>query len=205
MIDRLIRPRLTAKAFHRAILLAAALLTSLALSSAALAGPGAHGPNGEHLDAPSGAAVPGESAPKFVTQTDLFEVVGTLREDELSIFVSRFATNEPVLGASLEIETGNLKATATFHEDAGDYSVTDAPMLEALSAEGTHAVVLTILAGDEADLLDASLTVASHADHAEHEQPIWPWLVGGLAAFAAFVAFWFSHIRRSRPLAGAST
>jgi len=171
----------------------------------ASAAPGAHGPNGEHLDAPAGPAVSGESAPKFVTQSDLFEVVGTVRADELSIFVSRFATNEPVLGASLEIETGKLKATAVFYEDAGDYSVTDAPMLEALSAEGPHALVLTIISGDEADLLDASLTVAPHTDHEEHDHPIWPWLIGGLAALVAGAALWLAISRRARTLSGATT
>jgi len=205
VFERLVWPRPGARVLRRAIRLAASLLTYLSLAGAASAAPGAHGPNGEHLDAPTAAAVSGDSAPKFVTQSDLFEVVGTLRPDELSIFISRFATNEPVLGASLEIETGKLKATAVFHEDAGDYAITDAPMLEALSADGTHALVLTIISGDEADLLDASLIVAPHAEHADHDHPVWPWLLGGLTALAAGAGLWFARSRRSRTFVGAPT
>ncbi len=134
---------------------------ALALAvSAALAGPGAHGPGGEHLDAPAGAAV-AHGVPRVEASTEAFELVGQLYEGELSLLIDRFETNEPVLGAQVEVESGGLKAVATFHADHGDYAVDDARLLALLSQPGEHALVFTVVKGQESDLLDGTLV---HAD-----------------------------------------
>jgi hypothetical protein len=123
------------------------------------AGPGAHGPGGEHLDAPQATASAGAAAPRLEAQTDLFELVARLGGGELSILIDRYATNEPVLNASVEVESGGLKAKAKFHADHGDYAVDDAALLKRLSTAGEHALVITVQAGTEADLLDGTLVV----------------------------------------------
>lgn len=148
-------------------LLAGGIL-AFSLTSAALAGPGAHGPGGEHLDGPAASGVTLSALPRFETRSDLFEVVGEFHGDELSLFVDRFATNEPVIGASVEVESGGHKGLATFHADLGDYSVTEPALLAALKAPGEHALVLTIVAGDDTDLLDGSLTVGEAILDDEH-------------------------------------
>ena len=54
----------------------AALAFLLILSSAgAWAAPGAHGPNGEHLDAPSAAAGSASTAPRMEARSESFELV----------------------------------------------------------------------------------------------------------------------------------
>ena len=134
---------------------------ALALAaSTALAGPGAHGPGGEHLDAPASAAAAG-GVPRVEASTEAFELVGQLYEGELSLLIDRFETNEPVLGAQVEVESGGLKAVATFHADHGDYAVDDARLLALLSQPGEHALVFTVVKGQESDLLDGTLV---HAD-----------------------------------------
>ena len=149
------------------------------------AGPGAHGPNGEHLDTPTtGHANAMQASLQIEAKSDLFELVATLTGGELSIFIDRFATNEPVLQAQVEVESGALKAKAKFHANMGDYAIDDPAMLKKLSTPGEHPLVITVLAGKDSDLLDAVLRVpASSAVHDHGIHWAW-WALGALATFA---------------------
>jgi len=187
----------------------ARLLTafSLLIGEMALASPGAHGPNGEHLDtSPSG--VPSKtSAPRLEAKSELFELVAQLGGGELSILIDRYDTNEPVLKANVEVESGQLKATAKFHEDLGDYAVDDPAMLKLLSTPGEHPLVITVLAGQNSDLLDGVLQVGvtpeqdskhEHSHDAAHA-PHWErWALGALVVLAAVLSWrWRSHVKPS--------
>lgn len=153
------------------------LLLSLSVMSAALASPGAHGPNGEHLDG-AVATAGGDALPRIETFTESFELVGQLSGGELSIMIDRYETNEPVLGGTLEIEYKGLKAPAKFHADLGDYSIDDPTLLAALSKPGSHALLFTLIAGDETDLLEGTLVVgAVHAEEQKHVNA-WAWVLG---------------------------
>lgn len=140
----------------------AAALSALLLvaSVSAVAGPGAHGPNGEHLDAPTTVRA-ASSLPRVETQTEAFELVAELRASALVVLVDRYLTNEPVLGARLDVEVGALKAVAAFRPEQGDYAVTDAAMLKALAAPGEHGLVFTLVAGADSDLLDGTLVTSA--------------------------------------------
>ena len=141
---------------------ATAIALLLLVSLPAAAGPGAHGPNGEHLDAPT--TVRAVSAlPRVDAHTEAFELVAELRTSELVILIDRYESNEPVLGARLEVERGALKAVAAFRAEQGDYAVTDAAMLKALAAPGEHGLVFTLVAGSDTDLLDGTLVVPAKA------------------------------------------
>jgi hypothetical protein len=136
----------------------AVLAFFLTLSSAAAwASPGAHGPNGEHLDSPTVAIGSTSAAPRMEARSESFELVAHLWGNELSMLINRFETNEPVLKAQVEVETGALKAVAQFHEDLGDYAVDDPAFLKALNMPGAHPLVVTILTGKESDLLEGTL------------------------------------------------
>lgn len=140
-------------------------LASVVLATACLAAwaaPGAHGPGGEHLDTPAAAgAGAGAGGSRVEAQSDLFEMVATLRGGELSVLIDRFATNAPVLNAQVEVQSGALKAKAMFHADIGDYAVDDLAFLKALARPGEHALVVTVVAGNESDLLGATLIIAA--------------------------------------------
>lgn len=166
----------------------------------ALAGPGAHGPGGEHLDAPVTAAAAAGSQPRVEASSDLFELVGQLYAGELSLLIDRFETNEPVLDAQVEVESGGLKAIAKFHADHGDYAVDDARLLALLRQPGEHALVFTIVKGQESDLLDGTLSpAAATALVDEHDIGLGAGgrlaLVIGAVALAAGAA-WFLRRRR---------
>jgi hypothetical protein len=187
---------------NRYPLAAAALAAALLAALPVQAGPGAHGPNGEHLDGPATAHATTGAVPRVETYSEAFELVATLSGDELSVLIDRYETNEPVLDATVEIEFEGHSAKAKFHDDHGDYAVADEAFLKALSAPGEHALVFTITAGDQADLLDGVLKVTpegvaaaeghghshGHAggaadDHAPTSRLTW--LAGALAVLSA--------------------
>ena len=58
------------------------------------------------------------------------------------------------------MEAAGRKATAKFHADRGDYAIDDAAFLQALSRPGEHALVFTVVAGEDSDLLDGTLAVS---------------------------------------------
>lgn len=189
-------------------LLAAAAMALLLANPAALAAPGAHGPNGEHLDGPATMRA-ASSLPRVEAKSEAFELVAELRAGELAILVDRYDSNEPVLGAKLEVESGSLKAAATFRAEQGDYVVTDAAMLKALAAPGEHGLVFTLVDGKDSDLLDGTLVGTAaraaasakddhgHAhggdDHGhDHELERAAWIGAGVAALGLIggVAWW---------------
>lgn len=143
---------------HLRAVAATALL--LLATAPALAAPGAHGPNGEHLDAPAPMRA-ASSPPRVEAHTEAFELVAELRAGELVILVDHYESNEPVLGARLEVESGALKAVAAFRPEQGDYAVTDAALLKALSEPAEHGLVFTLVAGPDSDLLDGTLVSAA--------------------------------------------
>lgn len=198
--------------------LAPAALALLVAASPAFAGPGAHGPNGEHLDA-APTVQAGPALPRVEAHTEAFELVAELRAAELVVVVDRYETNEPVLGAQLEIESGGVKARAAFRPEQGDYAVTDAALLQALAAAGEHGLVFTLVAGSESDLLDGILVTAAaqadqghhHGGHGDdhghdhhHELERAAWIGGGIAALGLLGGFAWRRRRRSiSRLAGA--
>jgi hypothetical protein len=178
------------------------ILPLLFASAAAWASPGAHGPNGEHLDAPGGH-VHNDAGPRIETFTESFELVGHLQDGELSVLIDRYETNEPVLNGNLEVEFNGIKAPAKFHADHGDYVVDDAKFLEVLSKPGKHSLIFTLNAGEESDLLEGTLNVsANDAEHGHaHDDThamgtLKAWAVGGSLLAVALVAIVIAMLRR---------
>lgn len=166
----------------------------------ALAGPLAlaHGdePHGDEAHAPLGST---GGLPRFEAASDAFEVVGRLETDGFTLYVNRFKTNEPVSKAELELESGELKATAAYDAAQDNYRVADGAFVKAISQPGTHALVVTLTAGSEADLLEGSLDVATPSTEAHDGAPSFRGLiVGGLlgAALLAGVALARRRARR---------
>ena len=163
-----------------------------------LAAPGAHGPNGEHLDAPGGVqAGAASSIPHMEAATEDFELTAKLYGEELSVLLDRFATNEPVLNAKVELEYRGIKAVGQFHADHGDYSITDVHLLKALSQPGKHPLLFTVLAGNDSDLIEGTLEVPMTAAHAHGPAINWLWLIVAALLLAALAVVAIVHRRRS--------
>jgi hypothetical protein len=181
--------------------LPAAFVAAFSLCAGAFAGPGAHGPGGEHLDERAPVLSAGNTVPRVEAKSELFELVARIEGGALSILIDRYDTNEPVLGAAVEVESGPLKEKAVFRREQGDYAVTNAKLLEALSAPGSHAIVFTVNAGKDSDLLDGALQVrhpegnGGQGYFSLRRPAVW---IGLAAAILVAAAAIFLAIRRRR-------
>ena len=176
---------------------ASALLLVFALTLQAPALAGGDASDGHAHDA-APAATSGPALPRFSAQSDLFEVVGVLNSGELSMLIDRYDSNEPVLGAKVEVESGSFKAEVPFHADLGDYALPAEPF----NKPGTYPITLTITAGDQTDLLAGELVVPDvvAANASEAHGSHWPERLGwALAAvLMAAAALWALRQIRSR-------
>ena len=126
------------------------------------AGPG-------HGDKPT--TVAGTASPRVTSHSDLFELVGVVDKGEMMIFLDRYATNEPVKDAKIEVEIGNVNGVAAAQAD-GSYLFKN----DVLAKPGELAVSFTVVAGKDADLLAGDLKIGNLvADHTD-ETADKPWL-----------------------------
>ena len=164
----------------------------------AWAGPGAHGPGGEHLDAPAPVLSAGQSVPRAEAKSESFELVARVEAGMLSILIDRFDTNEPVLDATVEVESGPVKSKAVFRRESGDYAITSAELLKRLAEPGSHPLVFTVTTPKDSDLLEGTMLVANPGGetHAHSYATIAAWIVGALVPVSA--AALFIRARRSK-------
>jgi membrane fusion protein, heavy metal efflux system len=188
-------------------LLTAAALSGLLISypQGALAGPG-H----DHGGAP--AAASGTASPRFSAVSEAFELVGILNDKQLTLYLDRFETNEPVKNAKIELEFGGTKVPVQSNA-LGYYEAT----LAAAPKPGVIPVVITITAGKESDLLAGDLDLHAEAKplpgaavgkdahgHAHDEKGhVHSWkeylpLAGGIAAGLAVLALLFKRFKGRR-------
>ncbi len=102
------------------------------------------------------AAITTPMAPRADAQSEQFELVAVARGDTLTIYLDRFATNQPVTGASLDIDTpsGTLKPLET------------APGVYVAAVQlhpGAHDLAITITADVSVDLLTTTLRIPEAA------------------------------------------
>lgn len=104
------------------------------------------------------AATPATAAatarPAFEAHSELFELVGRVTNDRLTLTLDRWASNEPVSGARIEIEVGGKPLLAEAQPD-GSYALDAAPF----AAPATYPLTILIDTGDESDLLAADFVV----------------------------------------------
>lgn len=127
-------------------------------------------------------AAPATAAPRAEAVSDELEVVAAAAAGRLLIYVDRFATNEPVTGASVEVIEGD-QTTAATEINAGIYAIagwTRPP--------GTVALTVAIDAGGISDLLPVNLEIPTPTDPAAAAVSPTVWVVVGQTATIAAVA-----------------
>ncbi|PVY56323.1 MULTISPECIES: hypothetical protein [unclassified Simplicispira] len=121
-------------------------------------------------------------APRAEAQTDAFELVATLEQDRLVLTIDRFDTNEPVVGAQVEVDTGTEQVSA-HPSSPGVYWIPQG----GIGQPGRHPLTFTIETDDSADLLTATLEVpppvAIAAATVEPARSM-AWGLGGIALLA---------------------
>lgn len=144
-----------------------------------------------------GAAQAAEITTRSEAQTELFELVATSGNGQLTVFLDRFASNAPVTDAQVEVESGAWKAIVPAAGD-GSYRV-KAPQF---AKPGSYPLMFTVQAGADADLIETTLVVAEAATPDAAAQPDsvrLMWLVGAaLASLAALLGF--AHLFKRRRL-----
>lgn len=146
-----------------------------------------------HDDFPLAAA--GQNvAPRFAATGDAVEVVGALQDGQLWLYVSRFATNAPWSGLSIEVERdgGGVRAEPVAE---GVYRI---PAGE-LEENGLHAVVMTLHGEGLDELLMAQLAIENAPER--EVEPSWRQMSMGLSLLVAAVVIHLLHgwrVRRRR-------
>jgi hypothetical protein len=115
----------------------------------------------DHGEAPAAAA--GPAMPRFAATSDLFELVGVLDGQKLSLYLDHAGDNSPVKEAQLELDMAGTPVPVTRVAEGEFQAALAAPL-----AEGVSPVTATVVAGSDTDLLAGEIDVhaATHA-HAE--------------------------------------
>ncbi|MBI5331395.1 MAG: hypothetical protein HZB71_12375 [Betaproteobacteria bacterium] len=166
----------------------AGLLQGVILLTAAFTLPAwGHGGEDHSHEGDKPAAVAVQTTPRTTTATEEFELVAALEGKNLTLYLDRYASNEPVAQAQVEVESGALKAVAK-ETAPGVYTLPG----DRLAAPGKHALVITVQAGEVSDLLTATLEVAPPAAAVVQTGAGRGWLLGGGAALLLALAggFW---------------
>ena len=172
------------------------LAMTATLMSSALAGGDSSDGHSHGTAAPVVPMPMNAASTRLTSQTDQFELVGVLEGKVLTMYLDQFATNTPVSKAQIEVASGSWKATATEIAPA-IYTVS----ADAWTQTGRYPLTLTVLAGDETDLMDATLEVgASVATTTTAPLTLYPgkWVIWSVAAVLLLAALGLLAVRRRK-------
>ena len=148
----------------------------------------------DHGDAP--AATGGPALPRFTAVSELFELVGVVNGKQITLYLDRFADGDPVKDAKLELELGGVKVPVESHAE-GEFKATLGQELK----PGVVAVAVTVMAGEESDLLAGELDLHDETAVAEAHRHDWKktltWSIAGLAGLVLLIAI-AQRVRASR-------
>ena len=139
------------------------------------------------------------SVPRAEAQTSDFELVIEQQGPSLLLFLDRFASNEPVTDAQVEVQSSDTQATAT-QVGTGTYRVAG----DAWTRPGTHALTISVQTPDTADLLSATLDIPAPVAATPVEKAGKTllagravWIVAGATLLCVFIVFAWVRRRRS--------
>lgn len=175
----------------RAILLVACVTMSLQPAAG-------HAHEGHDGAAPTASAMPGANIPRIEAQSDLFEIVGVVQNGLMTLFLDRYATNEPVIDAKIDIEAGPLKGSAQANAN-GTYTFRHV----ALAHPGQFPITFTITAGRDGDLLAGDLVIVDPEAAAAHPSADpwwkhWSWVAATFVVVAGITIAWWLRRKRVR-------
>ena len=161
---------------------------ALTFALSALAHAGGDDSDGHSHGEAAAPAMTVAGAPRASAETEEFELVAVLEGKKLTLYLDRFATNEPVADAQIEVDSSTLKAAAT-QVAPGVYSLPG----EAFAKPGKYPLAISVQAGDSSDLLTVTLDLPQSVAGAAPVNSWSNWAAGGAAgalllAGAALVA-----------------
>lgn len=180
--------------------LALAMLTTLAFWLA----PAHAGEGHDHGEAPATEAA-SQALPRFSAVSEDFELVGVLAGRQLTLYLDRAATNEPVREAAIELDIGGRVVQASPAPE-GTFV---ASLPEALP-EGSTPVTATVTAAGQSDLLagDIDIHAAATGDEGHSHLSGWrragAWGLGALLIAGVLALLWRKRSMRSSRMGGAA-
>ncbi len=151
--------------------------------------------DGHSHEAPAPAPIPVSQGvtPRAATATDEFEVVTSLEGKKLVVYVDRFASNEPVTQAKVEIEGAGLKGVAS-ETTPGTYVLDVATPLP----PAKHPLTISIEASDSIDLLTATLDTSASMTTEVQTHGWSEWVVWALSGALLLVTGILFAVRRHK-------
>jgi hypothetical protein len=157
----------------------------IATTGAAWAGPG-------HDHGDEAPANGGMASPRLHAHSDLFELVGIVDQGQMTVYLDRYASNEPLHDARIEFESGAQQGVAQPQAD-GSYLI----KFDALAQAGQLPFSFTVTAGTDTDLLAADLDLGEpHAHEAAPGGRAWLRWLGYALALAALAGIATLSLRR---------
>lgn len=169
------------------------LLSPTALAALLLVAPPALAGEG-HDHGPAAPAATGPALPRFAATSPTYELVGTLAGHDLTLYLDRAATNEPVTQARIELNLAGTRYVAQPHGDAFEVELAAAPEADVLP------ITATVTADGQVDVLTGELDLHADGPEPAHARA-WPaWAGGAAAALAALTAasLWARRLRARR-------
>lgn len=175
---------------------ALALLFSL-LPHFAFAGGGDDHSHGPEVSVPVAASA--TSGERLELKSPDVELLGILSDGKLTVYADRYATNEPILNAKIELESNGRKLQMLATKDGAYTAAADW-----LKQPGTHEIVVSVEADGLQDLLIGALQVPAFtpAAHGRSWLDYGKWAAGGIAALIALLVL-FKRMRRRKGAAAA--
>lgn len=150
----------------------------------------------DHGEAPAASA--GVASPRFTATSETYELVGILNVRKLSLYLDHAADNSPVKESKLELEIDG-KAVAVTNIGEGEFEAT----LPVEPQPGEYPITATVIAGNNSDLLAASLDIHTEA-HADNTPGGFPWKpIAAIAAVLLAVGVAL-RMKRNRVVGGAA-
>lgn len=171
-----------------------ALLFSL-LPPVVFAGGGDDHSHGPEVSVPIAASATGGE--RLELKTPDVELLGILSDGKLTVYADRYATNEPILNAKIELESNGRKLQLMATQDGAYTAAADW-----LKQPGKREIVVSVEANGLQDLLIGTLLVPDLEPQAQGRS--WmeygEWVAGGIAVLIALLVL-FKRIRRRRSTA----
>lgn len=160
----------------------------------------AHGDEDHGKDKP--AAIRSDSRPRLEVATPDIELLAVMQDGNLVMYLDRYASNEPVRNASVEVESGGNKALGQPAAE-GIYSV----RADWLTKPGKHELLFTVHSENLDDLLAGSLEVPALPQSSDPNTsgiPASSWLWGSLGLLGlGGVALIFTRRMRNKSMGAA--
>ena len=133
-----------------------AAISAMLLALTALLGAGSASAHEGHDHGPPASALPSTVKPRVAIETDLYQIVAIARASQLTIFLDRYATNEPITDAVIGILAGELSVNAHARAD-GSYVA----QLPPIAVAGRHELIFNVAHKNGDDLLAGTLEISA--------------------------------------------